>query len=209
PGILTVPPGGEAVLSVTARVALGAAAGEDYGFVVLQRGGEIRRVPYLFVVSDPALAAAPVQKLRTTQTGDDRTGTGRVTAYRYPAAPFGNQPDREAMVEDGAEHVYVTSLARRAVNAGVSILDETGGTRAYPFYLGAQDENTVQGFAGTPVDVNALTYDYLVPVGAAGATFPQPGDYYVAVDAGRSLFTGKSLARRYVLRSGGNDVKPR
>ena len=66
----------------------------------------------------------------------------------------------------------------------------------------------MQGFAGTPVDVNALTYDYLIPVGAAGATFPQPGDYYVAVDAGRSLFTGKSLAGRYVLRSWVNDVTP-
>jgi subtilisin family serine protease len=208
PGVLTVPPGGEAVLSVTVHVALGAAAGEDYGFVVLQRGATTRRVPYLFVVSDPALATAPAQKLRTTQTGDTRSGTGRVTAYRYPAAPFGNQPDREAMVEDGAEHIYVTSLTRRAVNAGVSILDETPGARADPFYLGARDEDTVQGFAGTPVDVNALTYDYLVPVGAAGATFPQPGDYYVAVDAGRSLFTGKSLAGRYVLRSWVNDVTP-
>jgi hypothetical protein len=38
--------------------------------------------------------------------------------------------------------------------------------------------------------------------------FLPPGKYYVAVDSGRDLFTGKSLAGRYTLRSWVNDVKP-
>jgi hypothetical protein len=94
------------------------------------------------------------------------------------------------------------------VNIGVSIVDVTPGARIDPFFLGAQDETTVQGFAGTPVDVNGLTYDYLSPVGAAGASFPRQGRFYVAVDSGRDPFTGRSLAGRYTLRSWVNDVTP-
>jgi hypothetical protein len=94
------------------------------------------------------------------------------------------------------------------VNIGVSILDRATGVRVDPFYLGAKDESTMQGFAGTPVDVNALTYNYLAPVGAAGASFPRQGRYYVAVDSPRDQFTGASLAGQYVLRSWVNDVSP-
>ena len=210
PGIVTVPPGGEAVVSVVAHAAAAAPAGEDYGFVVLQKGTVTRRVPYLFLVEHPALAGATATQLRRTQAGTTAASSGEnaVTAYRYPVAPFGNQPDQPPMREDGAENLYVTSLDRPAVNIGVSILDRAAGARIDPFYLGAQDESTVQGFAGTPVDVNALTYNYLAPVGAAGASFPRQGPYYVALDSPRDPFTGELLAGRYVLRSWVNDVTP-
>jgi minor extracellular serine protease Vpr len=208
PGIVTVPPGGEAVVPVVAHAAAGSPMGEDYGFVVLQKGAITRRVPYLFLVDRPALAAETALQLRRTQSGTTSGDWNAVTAYRYPLAPFGNQPDQPPMREDGAEKLYVTSLDRPAVNIGVSILDRARGVRIDPFFLGAQDESTVQGFAGTPVDVNALTYNYLVPVGAAGASFPRQGRYYVALDSPRDQFTGSSLAGRYVLRSWVNDVTP-
>jgi subtilase family protein/PA domain-containing protein len=208
PGVVTVPPGGEAVIPVVAHAAAAAPSGEDYGFVVLQKGAVTRRVPYLFLVDHPALAAASATQLRRTMTGTTSSGENAVTAYRYPVAPFGNQPDQPPMREDGAEKVYVTSLDRPAVNIGVSILDRVEGARIDPFYLGAKDESTVQGFAGTPVDVNALTYNYLAPVGAAGASFPRQGRYYIALDSPRDPFTGESLAGRYVLRSWVNDVTP-
>jgi hypothetical protein len=104
--------------------------------------------------------------------------------------------------------VYRTSLDRPAANIGVSIVERSPGSRIDPWYLGALDEDTVQGFAGAPVNVNPLTYDYLVPDGAAGASFPQQGTYYVAVDSGRERFTGRSYAGSYVLRSWVNDVTP-
>ena len=66
----------------------------------------------------------------------------------------------------------------------------------------------MQGFAGTPVDVNALTYGYLAPDGAAGASFPRQGTFYVSVDSGRARFTDRSAAGSYVLRSWVNDVTP-
>jgi hypothetical protein len=149
-----------------------------------------------------------VHELRRTQAGDTRSGQSRVTAYRYPAAPFGNQPDEPLMVEDGAEVVYRTTLPRRAVNAGVVVIDESTGARVDPWYLGALDENSVQGFTGTPVDVNELTYDYEEDIGDAGVGFPAAGTYYVVVDSGRDRFNGRRRAGRYVLRSWVNDVTP-
>jgi hypothetical protein len=128
--------------------------------------------------------------------------------YRYPTNPFGNNPDEAPMNEDGAETVYRTTIDRPAANAGVSVLDRSSGSRIDPWYLGALDEWTVQGVAGTPVNVNELTYDYLVPDGAAGASFPRQGTYYVAVDSGRARFTGRSYAGTYTLRSWVNDVTP-
>jgi hypothetical protein len=174
----------------------------------LTNGTATRRIPYLFLVDHPALASAPLLTLRRTQSGDTRTGTDRVDAYRYPVAPFGNAPDTAPMVEDGAETVYVTSVDRPAANAGVSVVQKTAGSQIDPFYLAAPDESTVQGFTGTPVDVNALTYDYLSPVGAAGSSFPRQQRFYVVVDSGRDKFTHRSLAGHYVLRSWVNDVTP-
>jgi hypothetical protein len=167
-----------------------------------------RRIPYLFLPDNPRLAGAQVLALRRQQSGTTRTGSDRVQQYRYPVAPFGNQPDRPPMVEDGAEKVYRFTLAKKAVNAGVSILHTSSGAEIDPFFLGALDETTVQGFAGTPVDVNSLTYNYLARVGAAGASFPRAGTYYVAVDSGRGDFNEQRLAGSYVLRSWVNDLKP-
>jgi subtilisin family serine protease len=206
PGLITVPPGGEADVAVVARAASGAVQGENYGFIVLRRGEAMRRVPYFFLVDRPALAGAPVLPLKKLQSGDTRTGTNRVEAYRYPVAPFGNAPDTSPMLEDGTETVYETFVDRPAVNAGVAIVSETAGARVDPFYLGAQDENTVQGFAGTPVNVNALTSGYLLPIGAAGASFPRQQRFFVVVDSGRDKFDGHSLAGRYTLRSWIDDV---
>jgi minor extracellular serine protease Vpr len=208
PGLVVVPPGGEASVPVDVHAAANAAPGENYGFVVLRNDEVTRRVPYLFLVARPALADAPLIPLRREQTGDTRAGSSVVEEYRYPVAPFGNNPDQPPMLQDGAEKVYVTSLDRPAVNAGVSVVEQSSGARIDPWYLGAKDESTVQGFAGTPVDVNNFTYDYLQPVGAAGVTFPRQGTYYVSVDSGRVRFTGESAAGRYVLRSWVDDTTP-
>jgi minor extracellular serine protease Vpr len=208
PSPIAVPPGGEADVAVVARAAAGAVQGENYGFIVLRKGDVTRRVPYFFLVDRPALADAPVVALKRLQSGDTRTGVNRVEAYRYPVAPFGNAPDTPPMLETGTETVYETFIDRPAVNAGVAVVSETAGARVDPFYLGAQDENTVQGFAGTPVNVNALTSGYLLPIGAAGASFPRQQRFFVVVDSGRDRFDGRSLAGRYTLRSWVDDVTP-
>jgi hypothetical protein len=58
------------------------------------------------------------------------------------------------------------------------------------------------------VNSNGSMPDFLFNVGAAGGVFLPPGRYYVSVDSGRDLFTGRSLAGRYTLRSWVNDVRP-
>src|SRR5262249_36762087 len=129
PGTVVVPPGGEGDLPVVARAAADSPAGEDYGFVVLRKGTVVRRIPYLFLVSRPRPADAPVTRPRRPQSGATRTGASRVDAYRYPIAPFGNDPGEPPMQEVGAEHVYATELDRPAVNIGVSVLSHTQGAR--------------------------------------------------------------------------------
>ena len=56
--------------------------------------------------------------------------------------------------------------------------------------------------------MNGYMPDFIFNVGATGAVLPAPGRYYIAVDSGRNPFTGRPLARRYVLRSWINDVTP-
>jgi minor extracellular serine protease Vpr len=208
PGTISIAPGGAIDLPVVARATADAEQGENYGFVVLSRGDVSRRIPYFFLAERPALASAPVFPLKAQVSGNTRTGTNRVNAYRYPAAPFGNPPDEPPMVEDGAERLYEIQIPGKTVNAGVSVVTQASGVRVDPWFLGSADENAVQGFAATPVDVNELTYDYLFPISAAGLSFPAAQKFYVAVDSGRERFTNRSQAGRYVLRSWVNDVTP-
>ncbi len=206
PGAIDVAPGSEVDIPVAAHISASAAQGEDYGFVVLRQGTQTRRIPYLFYVDRPALAAEQAKPLQPLVTGTTDTGTSHVSAYRFPVAPFGNAPDTPPMNETGAEKVYYLDLKQPVANAGVSVLLQSGF--ADPFFLGSLDESSVQGYAGTPVDVNSLTYDYGLPVSTAGVAFPRVQRFYVAVDSERDPFTGQDLAGTYILRSWTNDVTP-
>ncbi len=66
----------------------------------------------------------------------------------------------------------------------------------------------MQGYAGTPTDVNALTFDANVDIGAAGAQFPRLERLYVAVDSRADPFTNTPLKGKYLLNSWVNDVTP-
>ena len=206
PGAVTIAPGGTVDLPVAAVVSPGATQGENYGFVVLRNGTQTRRIPYLFLVDRPALAADPVKPLRGFVSGDTSHGTSRVSAYRFPVAPFGVEPGSPPMQEDGAEHVYSLVVKRPAANAGAAVLLQDGSVD--PFFLGALDESSVQGYAGTPVDVNGLTLDSDLPISAAGTEFPRAQTYYVAVDSGHDVLTGDSYAGGYLLHAWVNDVTP-
>ena len=66
----------------------------------------------------------------------------------------------------------------------------------------------MQGYAGTPVNVNELMFDFHADLGVAGASFPKIQRFYVVVDSGSDPFTGRPLPGRYVLRSWVDDVRP-
>jgi hypothetical protein len=113
------------------------------------------------------------------------------------------------MIEDGAEHVYlVPHLSKPVVNMGVAVVAASPGAVIDPWFLGSLDENDVQGEAGTPVSINALAFDYGLPIGASGVEFPTLKRYYVSVDSTQDLYTGKPLRGRYRLRYWVNDLRP-
>jgi subtilisin family serine protease len=220
---VTLAPGGTAVLQITARAAAGAAQGDDFGFILLRRGGDVRRIPYAFSVSHSSLADAAVTPLKPIQSGDTRSGEDRVSVYRWPTSPFsilglfGVDP---SVNEDGKEKVYSLDITKQATNAGVVVVRPAPSLNGpieslfdsnqpiHPWFMGSLDENDVLGYAGIPVNVNSTLPDFLFSEGAAGGVFLPPGKYYVSVDSGRDPFTGKSLAGPYTLRSWVNDVKP-
>jgi minor extracellular serine protease Vpr len=206
PGAVTVAPSGTVDFPIAAVVTPSAVQGENYGFVELRKGTQTRRIPYLFWVDRPALAGDPVKPLHGLVVGDTSKGTSHVSAYRWPVSPFGVNPGIPPMNEDGAEQVYAVDVKKPAANAGVSVLLQDGYVD--PFFLGARDESSVQGYTGTPDDVNGLTLDYGLPVSAAGTEFPRVQRYYVSVDSGRDVLTNQSFAGPYLLRSWVNDVTP-
>jgi minor extracellular serine protease Vpr len=210
PGVVTVPTGGEVSLPVTLRAPADAGTGENYGFLVLSGNGVTRRIPYAFLVERPALRNAPVVPLKKLQTGSTATGTNRVSVYCCPAEPFGPPPNYTGspMNEDGSEHLYSFELDQPAVNFGVSVLASSPGALVDPFVLGSKDENDVQGYAGIPTDVNGLTFDNNVDIGAAGVQFPRLQTFYVSVDSRADPFTGHSQKGGYLLNAWLDDLTP-
>ncbi len=210
PPALVVPPGGEGDLAAVAHAGPAAAVGENYGFIALRRGDITRKVPYEFYVGRPQLEQLPPQRLRKFQLGQTINGPNRVTAYCCPEAPFGPPPDYVGppMEETGTETLYVTSIDKPVVNLGVAVESASAGAQIDPWFLGSPNERDVQGYAGTPVNVNELMFDFKVDLGTAGASFPKVQRFFVAVDSGADAFTHKSLPGQYILRSWVNDVTP-
>jgi subtilisin family serine protease len=210
PGFALLAPGGDVSLPVTVRVAADATTGNDFGFVELTNGSVTRRIPYAFTIERPALANAPVTAIKQIQTGTTKTGTNRVSVYCCPSEPFGPPPDYfgTPMNESGAEHLYSIDIQRPVTNFGVSIVAESSGALVDPWILGSKNEGDVQGYAGTPVNVNSLMYDGSLDIGVAGAQFPVLKRYYVAVDSRSDPFTNRPQPGQYALNAWIDDVTP-
>ena len=210
PGQITIAPGGDLQVPVTARVAANAGLGEAYGLLLLRRGDIVRKVAYAMLVTRPGLEQVPILPLQQLQSGDTRKGVSRASAYRYPAAAFGPAPNYfgAPVNEDGGETLYRIRIDEPAVNVGAAVIVSSPGSLVHPWVLGSPDENDVQGYAGTPVNVNNLTLDFPLDIGAAATVFPRTKSYYVSVDSGRDPFTGRSLGGAYVLRAWVDDLQP-
>src|SRR5215208_418379 len=209
PPMLSIAPGGAVDVAVVAHAAADAEAGDQMGFVVFTRGNVTRRIPYYFAVTRPGLEALNVEPLKTLQQGDTTTGQSRVSQYRFPAAPFGPAASYVGapMNEAGSERVFAIDIPGGTTNFGAVVQSQSANSIIHPWVLAAKDENYVQGYAGTPVNVNGLMYDYRFDIEAAGAVLPRAGRYYVAVDSGSDIFTGQSYPGKYVLKSWVNDVQ--
>ena len=100
------------------------------------KGAVTRRVPYLFLVDRPALAAAPVAAAPAHADGrhDERRRTAS-TRTAIPSRRSATSPTSRRCSEDGAENALRRPRSTGPpVNAGVSILDRQTGARIDPFY---------------------------------------------------------------------------
>jgi minor extracellular serine protease Vpr len=208
--VVTLAPGETVDVPIVASAPAQAPTGDDYGFVVLRRGTDQVRVPYYFSVELPQIARAPRVTIKRNQLGDTNRGTSYVGVYRFPTEPFGPPPSYSGspMHEDGAEHVYTVRVSTHVANAGVAIVAAGQNTLAEPWFLGSLNEDDVQGYAGTPVNVNSLTFEYQFDNGVAAVDFPREGRYFVSVDSRADPYTDQSLRGPYLLHSWQNDVIP-
>ncbi|MFL5924148.1 MAG: S8 family serine peptidase [Gaiellaceae bacterium] len=203
-------PGGTVDLPIVATAANTAPSGDDYGFVVLTRGADRVRIPYYFSVQYPQVGRAPRDTIRAFQFGDTSKGTSYVSQYRFPTEPFGPPPGYtgKPFNEDGAEQVYTVRVSEHVANAGVAVVAAEPDTLIEPWFLGSLNEDDVQGYQGTPVNVNGLTFEYQFDNGAAAVDFPREGRYFVAVDSRADPYTNLPLRGQYILHSWQNDVAP-
>jgi len=207
---VAIPPGGTVDLPVVASATHGAPTGDDYGFVVLTRGGDRLRIPYYFSLEYPQIGRAPRDTIKAFQLGDTARGTSYVSTYRFPTEPFGPPPSYSGapFVEDGAEQVYTVRVSEHVANAGAAVVASAPNALVEPWFLGSLNEDDVQGYPGTPVNVNGLTFEYQFDNGAAAVDFPHEGRYFVAVDSRADPYTGQPLRGQYVLHAWQNDVTP-
>jgi minor extracellular serine protease Vpr len=208
--LVMIPPGGTVDVPIVAQAPKDSPTGDDYGFVVLKRGQDEIRVPYYFSVELPQIARAPRVTIQSYQLGDTSKGTSYVKTYRFPSDPFGPPPTYTGpgMNEDGAEQVYTVHVNSHVANVGAAVLAEGAGALVEPWFLGSLNEDDVQGYPGTPVNVNGLTFSYQFDNGVAGVAFPSEGRYFVSVDSRANPFTNESLRGPYLLHFWENDVTP-
>jgi hypothetical protein len=205
-----LPPGGTTDLPIVASASYTAPSGDDYGFIVLRRGTDRVRIPYYFSVQYPQIARAPRVTIKRLQLGDTSKGTSYVSSYRFPTEPFGPPPfySGKPFDEDGAEHVYTFRVSSQVANAGAAVVAAGQNALVEPWFLGSLNENDVQGYPGTPVNVNGLTFEYQFDNAAAAVDFPHEGRYFVAVDSRADPYTDLPLRGPYLLRAWQNDVTP-
>jgi minor extracellular serine protease Vpr len=208
--LVTVGPGGTVDVPIVASATAGSPRGDNYGFVVLTRGADRIRVPYYFTVVLPQIGKAPRVNVKSIQFGDTSKGTNYVDVYRFPQYPFGPPPfyTGPSMHEDGAEQVYTVHVNGHDTNAGAAIVAAGSGALPEPWFLGSLNEDDVQGYPGTPINVNGLTFEYQFDNEATALDFPHEGRYFIAVDSRADPYTDESLRGPYLLHFWRNDVTP-
>jgi subtilisin family serine protease len=196
PSTVTVP--GDLV--VTAAVTTDALEGERTGFVVLQRAGAERRLPFWFRVTRPRLPGEPSRKLVRTGTfaSDTARGQALIDVYRYPDAP----PAFSGRLR-GPERVYRIDLDRPVANLGVAVVSSAPGVRVEPRIVRDADENRLAGATSLPYVANPYLDRFLEPIRSAAALLPEPGSYAIVFDTSSPRVAGRFRFRIWV-----DDVEP-
>ncbi len=189
-------------LTLSATAAPDAAEGDASGFLLLQKGGETRRIPLWFRVTRPQLAHVPSTRLTKTglYEGNTRGHKNLVSVYRYPQRFPGV---RGTPVLAGPEQVFRVVLDHAVENFGVAIVLRDRGVKVEPRVVADDDENRLTGYAALPIVLNPYLADYLDAVLAAGAVRPIAGTYDVVFDSRTKAGAGRFSFRFWV-----NDTTP-
>jgi subtilisin family serine protease len=171
PSTLSVPGSFELV----AEAQQAAAEADITGFLVLQRPGALRRVPFWLRAVRPKLG--PPARVLTKQgryEGNARNGKTNVSAYRYPDDPSGL-----GLVNSlpGPEQVFRIRVRGAVANIGARITRMPRGVNVTPRLVYAGDENRLAGIPSLPIDVNPYRNSHGSPRPAVAAIRPSAGSY--------------------------------
>jgi subtilisin family serine protease len=185
-----------------AKASRRAAAGDWSGFLVLRRGGDVRRIPYWVHVTARALAREPSLLLRGPGVyhGDTRRGKSLVSSYRFPSKPGALGIPVHLT---GPEQVFRFVLRRPAVNAGAVVISQEPGVRVSPRLVRGGDEDRIAGYAGLPLRINPYQGRFFGRAPAVGVFRPNPGTYDVVFDTPRGRSPGRFTFRFWL-----NDLTP-
>jgi hypothetical protein len=196
-----VGPAPSPTVGVDLTVSSTAAEGDAYGFIVLTRGTDRRRIPYWFHVEVPRLGLEPHRTLTKPgiYTGDTAGKKSLVSTYRYPEQGISAGVPLNL---SGPEEVFRFVLKKPVVNFGAAVVSRAKGVSVAPRLVVAGDENRLVGFSALPVDINPYR-DYGRIVASVGAILPKPGAYDVVFDTPAGAKPGAFRFRFWV-----NDVTP-
>jgi subtilisin family serine protease len=186
----------ELSVAVTPRARDGARS----GYVVLQRSGITRRLPYWVGVTVPTLRETAARALARTGTYRGRVPRRRssVTTYRYPERVAGR-----VQRLTGPEQVFAVRLRRPAANFGVAVLSAGPGVRVEPRVVAGGDESRLTGYAAFPYVMNPYLADFFEPRPVSGALRPAAGLYHVVFDTRRAAHAGPFTFRFWI-----DDIAP-
>jgi subtilisin family serine protease len=176
PTSVTVP----AALTVQASASAGAKEADVTGFVVLQRGPDLRRIPFWLRSERPRLEKpSAILRKAGNYKGNTLHGASRVSAYRYPDNPAGA---RVAVDLPGPEQVFRVVLPGRVRNFGVVVTGHAAGVSVSPRIVFPGDENHVVGDPALPTNVDPYQDSWGQPEPVAAVIAPASRAYDVVFD---------------------------
>ena len=180
-------------LAVGLRVGRAAREGDTSGWIVLERGGQTRRIAYWARVVRPKLGGARARPLKRTGTysANNRRSPSLVDAYRYPERPT-------AGLFRGPESVFSFVVDRPLVNFGVAIVRQGPGVSIEPRIVIGQDENTMAGVSALPSNGNPYQLGFGDRRLISGVLRPTLGRYTIVFDTRARTSAGAFTFRFWV-----------
>ncbi|MEZ5101895.1 MAG: hypothetical protein R3C15_19270 [Thermoleophilia bacterium] len=185
-------------LAVSVAVVAGAAEGDHEGWLVLERDGVARRIPFWFRVTRPALALDGARVV-----GRRGRSPRRPSASRRASRGTATRRRRRCRRSGVGGEVFVVAVGRPVANVGAAIVAQGPGADLQPLVLVEPDENRLAGPTGLPLVTNPYLTTFGTPWPVAAALRPAPGRLAVVVDSRSRRDAGRFRVRIWI-----DDVTP-